>query len=240
MFKNLLKILVRSPVIPLSICAIAGINISQAAIAQTTPGTSPNSVATELNLDKDIIEGSPVLRRWLADPPDVLYDIYNSPSFNSKLKLGFTSRDNSLGFEVGVDDVFLGKSPLTISAGYQREFTGKEDNFEANVRYYLLPLGSYFNVAPQVGYRSINIVDLGNVSGLDLGLQGILVLSPHSSDLRLSQTFTAIGSNTEASITTLSASYAITRKLRLGSNIQWRRSPIRYDSRVGFVLELAL
>jgi len=210
----------------------------QSVLNPVSPTKSP--IASDLNLNQELVESSPVLRRWLADPPDVLYDIYNSPSFNTKLKIGLTSRDNSLGFEVGVDDVFLGKTAFTVSAGYQREFTGKEDNFDANLRYYVLPLGSYFNISPQVGYRSINIASLGSTSGIDVGVQGILVLSPHSADLRLSQTFTAPGSNNEASITTLAASYAITRKLRLGSNIQWRRSNIRYDSRVGFVLELAL
>ncbi len=198
------------------------------------------TVATELNLTQETIENSPVLQRWLANPPDLLYDIYNNPSFNTKLRLGLTSRDNSLGVEVGVDDVFIGKTPITVSAGYQKEFSGRESSFDTNLRYYVLPLGSYFNVAPQIGYRQFNIQEHESISGVDVGLQGILVLSPRSADIRLGHTFTSPGSNNEASITTLSASYAITKRLRLGSNIQWRRSPIRYDSRVGFVLEWAL
>ncbi|AFY73788.1 hypothetical protein Syn7502_01741 [Synechococcus sp. PCC 7502] len=193
-----------------------------------------------LKLNQEIIDNSPVLRRWLVEPPDILLDIYENPSFTTKLRLGLTSRDQSLGFDLGVVDLFLGRnSPVTISAGYQREFSGREADLNADLKYYVLPLGGYFNFAPQVGYRSIDFFG-ENVSGINIGVQGVLVLSPRSSDLRLSQTFTAPGSDRETSITTLSTSYALTNRLNIGSNIQWRRSPVRSDSRVGFYLEWRL
>jgi hypothetical protein len=193
----------------------------------------------DLKLDQEIIKNSPVLQRWLVNPPDILSDIYNTPSFSAKIRLGLTARDQSLGFDLGLSDLFLGQSSLTISANYQHEFSGQETDLNTDLKYYLLPLGGYFNIAPQIGYRYIDFFG-ENVSGVDVGLQGILVLSPHSSDIRLSQTFTAPRSDRETSITTLSTSYALTNKLSIGSNIQWRRSPVRSDSRVGFYLEWRL
>jgi hypothetical protein len=213
------------------------LSISSTARAETT---SVPLTSQDLNLDREVIESSPVLQRWLANPPDVLYDIYNTPSFNTKLRLGVTSRDNSIGLDVGIEDAFIGKTPLTLSGGYQQEFSGKESSWDANIRYYMLPLGSYYNFAPQVGYRQLNLYGQPSTSGLDLGLQGILVLSPRSADLKLSHTFTDPGGNNETSTTSVFASYAISRQWRLGSNIQWRRSPSRSDTRVGFVLEWAL
>ncbi len=194
----------------------------------------------ELEIDRQVIENSPVLRRWLDNPPDLLEDIYNEPSFNTKLNIGITSRNNSLGIEAGVEDLFVGRSPLTVNGSYQAEFSGRESELVANIRYYVLPLGSYWNISPIVGYRQFNQLDRPQISGLDVGLQGILVLSPHSSDLRLSHTFTSPSGDLEMSTTTLSTSYAITNNLRLGTKIEWRRSPLVYDSRVGFLLELAL
>ncbi|PZU91514.1 MAG: hypothetical protein DCE90_19575 [Pseudanabaena sp.] len=193
-----------------------------------------------LEIDRQIIESSPVLRKWLDNPPDLLNDIYNIPSFNTKLRVGITSRDNSLGIEAGVEDLFVGQSPLTISGSYQSELSGRESELQANLRYYLFPLGSYWNVAPIVGYRQLNQFERSQISGLDVGLMGILVLSPRSSELRLSHTFTSPSGDLELSTTTLSTSYALSSNLRLGTKIEWRRSPIVYDSRIGFLLELAL
>jgi hypothetical protein len=178
--------------------------------------------ANDLEIDRQVIESSPVLQRWLEKPPDLLEDIYHTPSFNTKLRVGLTSRNNSFGVEAGVEDLFVGQSPLTVSGSY------------------LLPLGSYWNVAPIVGYRQFNQLDRPQISGVDVGLLGILVLSPNNSDLRLSHTFTSPSNNLEMSTTALSTSYAITKNLRLGTKIEWRRSPLIYDSRVGFLFELAL
>jgi hypothetical protein len=199
-----------------------------------------NRSAADLEIDRQIIDRSPVLQRWLDLPPDLLDDIRNTPSFDSKLRIGITSRNHSLGLELGAEDIFLGKSPVTFNVGVQTELSGRESEINASLRYYLLPLGSYWNVAPIVGYRQFNQFERPQISGLDVGLQGILVLSPQSSDLRLSHIFTSPQGNLEMSTTTLSSSYALTNNLRLGTKIEWRRSPLIYDSRVGFLLELAL
>jgi hypothetical protein len=220
---------------PWAIAFLSGLLTSTAAYAD--PKMSQR--ATDLEIDRQIVDSSPVLRRWLQQPPDLLEDIYHTPSFNTKIRVGISSRNNHLGVEAGIEDQFVGHSPLTISGSYQTEFSGRESEFQVNLRYYILPLGSYWNVSPIVGYRQFNQADRPQISGLDLGLQGILVLSPHSSDLRLSHTFTA-HSDREMSITALSSSYAITNNLRLATKIEWRRSPFIDDGRLGFLLELAL
>ncbi len=220
----------------IAIAAISYFSISTAAYGDTKLSRRAN----DLEIDRQVIESSPVLRRWLDNPPNLLDDIHNIPSFNTKLRVGITSRDHALGAEVGFEDIFVGQSPLTMSGSYQTEFSGRESELQANIRYYVFPLGSYWNISPIVGYRQFNQLDRPQISGLDVGLQGILVLSPHSSDLRLSHTFTSPSGNLEMSTTALSSSYAITNNLRLGTKIEWRRSPLIYDSRVGFLLELAL
>lgn len=220
----------------IAIAAFVYFGISAAAYGDT----KMSQRAKELEIDRQVIESSPVLRRWLNKSPDLLDDIYNVPSFDSKLRVGITSRDNSLGLEAGFEDIFVGQSPLTVNGSYQTEFSGRESEVQANLRYYILPLGSYWNIAPIIGYRQFNQLDRPQISGLDVGLQGILVLSPHSSDIRLSHTFTSPNGNLELSTTTLSTSYAISNNLRLGTKIEWRRSPLIYDSRIGILLELLL
>lgn len=180
-------------------------------------------------------EQSPLLQRWLKNPPNLLEDIENYPSFPTKARLGITGRDNSLGWDVAIEDIFLGKSQLTLSGGYQQEFTGQNPSYFGNFRYYVMPLGSYINVAPQVGYRQVL-----DSSGLDVGVQMVLALSPQSADLRLSQVFTAPGQNAETSLTTVSASYALNRQVLLHSGVQWRRSATRSDSVVTIGLEWKL
>jgi hypothetical protein len=206
--------------------------------ASVAKAESPN-LNLDLKLNREIIENSPVLQRWLVNPPDILFDIKNTPSFNSKVRLGLTSRDQSLGFDVGLQDLFLGGTPATFSASFQREFSDRQTNLNGEFRYYLLPLGGYFNITPLVGYRYMNFFG-ESVSGVDLGIQGILVFSPRSSDLRLSQSFTSPLGDKETSITTLSTSYGLSNRLSLSSSIQWRRSPVGADSRVGFYLEWRL
>lgn len=198
------------------------------------------AMATPIDVDRQIMESSPVLRRWLMNPPDLLQDIYDAPNFATKIQLGLVSRDNSLGLDVGIQDVFVGNSPVTLSGSYQTLFPSAESSYELQGRYYLFPLGSYFNVAPQIGYRQVRTITNRSIEGVEVGLQGILVLSPRSADLRLSHGFTNIGTDSELSVTALSASYALTRQLWLNSKIEWRRSSLQSDSRVGIQLEFSL
>jgi hypothetical protein len=198
------------------------------------------AVPVQVEVDPQVIQNSPVLQRWLTNPPDLLEDIYNYPSFGTKLRLGIISRDDRLGLDVGAEDIFIGQSPFTLSASYQTLFPTPESSFDVKSRYYIFPLGSYFNLAPQLGYRQFNSLDDRSLSGIEVGVQGILVLSPRSADLRLSHGFTNFATNSELSVTALTASYALGRNFWLGSKIEWRRSPLQSDSRAGIFFELSL
>lgn len=54
------------------------------------PETTGNSAAQELDLSPELIEGSPVLQRWLEEVPNVLDDIRNDPSFRTRVRLGYS------------------------------------------------------------------------------------------------------------------------------------------------------
>jgi hypothetical protein len=210
--------------------------------AQTTPQppATPNSAAEELELSPEILENSPVLQRWLEEVPNVLEDIRNDPSFRTRLRLGysnFPSNDDASGINVGVEDVFIGRSGLTVSGDYQASFNGDRETFGADLRYYVLPLGSYINVAPLVGYRNIESNDY-STDGVNVGARLMLALSrTGAADVSLTQSFVSPGSSDEVGITTLSFGYAVTRNLRLSTDIQKQNSREEKDSRVGIVLE---
>src|ERR687886_1630536 len=234
---------------PLQVDSIASdLEEQQVSQTQPTPAAPPkpqsettgNSPAQELDLSPEIIEGSPVLQRWLKQVPNVLDEIRNDPSFRTRLRLGysqFPSTDQAAGFNVGVEDVFIGRTGLTVSGDYQRSFNGKRESFGTDLRYYVLPLGSYVNVAPQVGYRNLTT---GNFStdGVNVGARLMLALSrTGAADVSLTQSFVSPGSSEEVGITTLSVGYAVTRNLRLSTDIQKQNSREEKDSRVGIVLE---
>jgi len=204
------------------------------------PQATPNTPAQQLDLSPEIIENSPVLQRWLRQVPNVLEEIRNEPSFRTRLRLGysqFPSTGQAAGFNVGVEDVFIGRSGLTVSGDYQRSFNGDRESFGTDLRYYVLPLGGYVNVAPQVGYRNLTT---GNFStdGVNVGARLMLALSrTGAADASLTQSFVSPGSNDEVGITTLSFGYAVTRNLRVSTDIQKQNSKEDKDSRVGIVLE---
>jgi hypothetical protein len=201
---------------------------------------SPVQAETDLDLDPKIRQESPVLERWLEKIPDIAEDIRNDPSFRTRVRLGyaeFPSSDHSSGVILGVEDVFFGKTSLTLSGDYQTAFNGKRTAVGANLQYYLLPLGDYVNVAPILGYRYIQT---GNYStdGLNLGLKLKLALSrTGAADITVSQSFVSPGGDNEVGLTTLSVGYALTPNIRLAADIQAQNSRARKDSTVGILLE---
>jgi len=211
-------------------------------------GSLPSSVAAEentrtaedLDLSPEILESSPVLQRWLEEIPDVWKSIHHDPSFTTRWRVGysqFPANDGAEGFNIGVEDIFIGGTGLTVSADYQASFNGERQTLGADLRYYVLPLGNYFNVAPVLGYRSLETGNY-NTSGINIGLRLMLVLSrTGASDLSLTQTFVSLGGEEEVGITTLSVGFALTPNLRLSTDIQKQNSIAAKDSRVGISLE---
>jgi hypothetical protein len=204
------------------------------------PQNHRTTPAESLDLPPETIDESPVLQRWLQEIPDVSEDIESDPSFRTRIRLGysyFPSSDETSGFNVGVEDIFLGKTGLTLSGDYQTSFRGDRESAGGDLHYYVLPLGSYVNVAPVVGYRYVKSGDF-STDGVNLGIRLMLALSrTGAADLSLTQSFVSPGDSEEVGITTLAVGYAITSNLRLSAEIQKQNSSSAKDSRVGLVFE---
>ena len=190
------------------------------------------------NTAKDLsIENSPVLQRWQRQVPNVLEDIKNDPSFRTRWRLGYNRFSQGNGANIGIEDVFIGKTRLTASGDYQWAFNGDYQSYGADLHYYFRPLGSYVNIAPLVGYRHLQNGDY-STDGVDVGAKLKLVLSRGgAADITLVQSWVAPGTAKEVGLTTLSFGYAVTRNLRLATDIQKQNSRHSKDSRVGIVLE---
>lgn len=197
----------------------------------------------EVEIDPAIVEDSPVLQRWREEVPNVLSEIRNDPSFRTRLRLGysqFPANEQAAGFNVGVEDVFLGQSRLTISGNYQRSFNGSRETYGGDLHYYVLPLGSSINIAPVIGYRHLD-TDRYTTDGVNVGARLRIVPSrTGAADITLTQSWVAPGSDEEVGISTLSLGYAVTHNLRIATDLEKQNAPARKDSRVSIVLEWML
>ena len=204
---------------------------------------SLSNTGDRLDIPDRVIQESPTLQRWLKEVPDVLEDIRHDPSFRTRLRLGFTtfpSIDGAAGINLGIEDIFIKRTGLTISADYQSAFNGNRNTVGANLHYFLLPLGNYINIAPLVGYRYVQSNDF-NTDGLHVGLRLMLAFSrTGAGDISLSQSFISPGSSEEVGITSLSVGYGVTSKLRLSTDLEWQNSIEDNDSRAGANLEFLL
>lgn len=213
-----------------------GIAGGEGAIAQELPSPA-------IDLDPAILEDSPLLQRWLKDIPDVADSIRNDPAFRTRVRAGlvdFPATDEGNGFTVGIEDLFLGQTPLTLSSSYGQAWNGDATQFNAELRGYVLPLGSMFNVAPILGYRSLE-TDAYDTDGLQVG--GRLLLVPSrtgAADVSLSQVWVAPGQDDEVGITAFSAGYAVTPDLRVSLDLQQHNAPQARDNQVGLFLEWML
>jgi hypothetical protein len=197
-----------------------------------------------LDIDPQILENSPVLQRWTEKIPNVLSEIRNDPSFRTRLRLGysqFPSNDQAGGVHVGVEDVFIGHSHLTVSADYQAAFNSAREAYGSELRYYALPLGSSVNIAPVVGYRRLES-DRYSTDGINVGVRLQLQLSrTGAADIALTQSWLNPGSDSEeVGMTTLTFGYALTHQLRLSTDIQKQNAHQQKDSWVGIGLEWML
>ncbi len=195
----------------------------------------------KIDIPPAIIKDSPVLQEWLKEVPNVLEDIKYSPAFTTFVRLGFTtfpSSDDASGLNFAIEDIFIKNTGLTISADYQTAFNGDRNAIGADLHYFLLPLGSYVNFAPLVGYRYVQSNDFFT-DGVRLGVRLILSLSrTGGGDISVSQSFINVGGSEEVGITSFSVGYGITSHLRLSGDIERQNSIEDRDSRFGLNLEL--
>ena len=186
------------------------------------------------------IEKSPVLQEWLEEVPNVLEEITQDPAFVTRLRLGFTvfpSTDDAGGLNVGIEDIFIKRTGLTVSADYQTAFNGDRNAVGADLHYFLFPLGGYLNFAPMIGYRYFQSNDF-STDGVHLGVRLMLTFSrTGGGDISVSQSFISPGSDKEVAITSFSAGYALTSRLRLSGDIERQNSVEDKDSRAGLNLE---
>lgn len=221
--------------------------LGEAALGNPSPSGQPcllvQSAAdndTDLDLAPEIIEESPLLQRWLEEIPDVLEEIRQDPSFRTRFRLGysqFLAGDDEGGFNVGVEDIFLGRTGLTISGDYQASFDGDRASGGGSLNYYLLPLGSYINIAPLLGYRYLEIDDFAS-DGVSVGAKLTLALSrTGAADIVFTQSFISPGGDEEVGISTLSLGYAFSSDWRLSTDLQQQNSKEEKDKRVGIALE---
>ena len=200
-----------------------------------------------LNLSPDVIEQSPVLQRWMNEIPDIQREIRHDPSFVTRLYAGysfFPSSDSTSGLAVGLEDLFLADSAFTLSADYQQNFerdsTNRRRSYGADLHYYLMPLGDYFNVSPIVGYRYAESGSDYQVSGANVGVRLRLVPSrTGAADATLDQSW-IVGDSEGLSITHINVGYAVAEDLRLSTDLEWQRTADEGDARVGINLEWLL
>lgn len=208
--------------------------------------TANQHLDTELELPPDTVENSPVLQEWLQETPDVLSTIHHEPSFPARLQVGYalfpSSRDEQ-GLAIGIEDVFVGDLPLTVNVDYVANFDGEDQDREAygaHLRYYVLPLGSYVNMAPIVGYRHVEAVDYRE-SGVQVGFQVKVVPSRGGgADFAYTQTWVSPTDNDAVMITQLEFGYGLTERLRLATDVEWQFAPGATDSRLGIGLDWML
>jgi len=190
----------------------------------------------ELDINPEVIENSPVLQRWRNKIPNVLHDINNEPSFRTRLRFGYSQLDGNAGVKFGFEDVFI-VDKITFSGEYEKAFNNNFENYGADLNYYLLPLGGYLNFSPVVGYRDLRTSDYSS-SGVNLGVKLLLVLSRGGgADIAFTRSWVAPGSSEEVTLTKLSASYAITKSLRLSTELGHQKISGEKERQVGLFVE---
>lgn len=207
------------------------------ALAQT-------SEAPPLDLPPEVIQESPVLQEWLQRTPDIAAEIANDPSFRTRLRLGysqFPSSGGTSGFNAGVEDVFVWPGTgLTLSGDYARSWDGNREDYGAEARFYVFPLGGIVNFAPVLGYRQLTTSQY-STSGLDVGMRLMIIPSRGGgADVAISQSWVAPGSQDEVGMTAASIGYAVTSHLRLATQLQFQNSRFGQDSHLGLSLEWLL
>ncbi len=197
--------------------------------------SSTEAIAVDMELETTVVEESPVLQRWLDQPPNVLEEITHTPILPARIQAVF---EGDSTWELGVADLQLADR-VTLSGSYRQSWDHPDDrDYGSEVRYYLAPMGSILNLAPQLGYRSFNQADR-QLSGPYLGAFVVLGLAPGAADLTASYSFLdpVEPEEGQATLASITASYALSTSIRLAARYSWRNSTLRKDSDFGLILE---
>lgn len=162
-------------------------------------------------------ESSALWRRWRQGVPDVAQQMRDRPSFRTRVRAGYGEIADEGGWVVGVEDLRVGRSRLMLAGEVGRGGAFRSEYGE--VRAYLRSLGSGWNVAPTVGYQAFDW-DAGRVSGMALGGRLMVPLSRGGgADLAVGKRFVLGGGE----VTTVGVGYAVTARMRVGTEFQrWR------------------
>ena len=202
----------------------------------------PDRVRAEtpsLDIPSEIIEDSPVLQKWLQEVPNILDQIHHDPSFRTRLGVGFAvfPDDDLTGVKIAIEDIFLGRTGLTISADYQTSFNNNRVNTGTDLHYFLFPLGGFVNVAPIVGYRYVESSDF-NTDGVNLGLRVMLALSrTGAADISLSQSFVSPQGDREIGLFRIGVGYSFTSDIRISTDWKIENSKEDKDNSLSIGLQ---
>ncbi len=183
------------------------------------------------------LQSSPTLKKWLQHIPNIQQDIIHDPSFKTRFRAGYTrfTQGNQDGLLLGIEDLHLSPTPITLSASYST--SANLSSWGVDAQPYLFPLGRYINLAPVIGIRSLSTATT-QTTGLNLGARILLVPSRGGgADLTLQQTWINLGTDQEVGIGKLSVGYAIAPKLRIATDLErWQGRSI-FETRASLLLE---
>jgi hypothetical protein len=211
------------------------------AVCLAVPATPAEPVQQSGSLDLPSTLKSPTLEKWRNQIPDVAQAIKTDPAFRTRLRLGYKSfgdrSTNPTGWQIGLEDLRIGRTRATFSANYSSNASGNDRSFGADLYYSLMPLGKTFQIAPLIGYRQLTVNHVTN-SGLNVGWRTRLNLSRKgAADITFDQSWVAPGTDSETGLSTLSFGYAVTKNIRLSTDWQRQQSRERKDDRWGIAIE---
>ncbi len=208
---------------------------------EPTEGNTQENPQQEPGFDPPGSLQSPTLEKWRNQIPNVAQDIKTDPAFRPRLRLGYRNfgdrATNPTGWQIGLEDLRLGRTRATLSANYSSNASGSDRTLGADLYYSFMPLGQTFQIAPLAGYRQLTINNQ-HTSGINLGWRTRLILSRKSAaDITFDQSWVAPGSGAETGISTLSFGYAVSKNIRLATDWQRQQSRQRQDHRWGIGVE---
>ncbi|GAB4213352.1 MAG: hypothetical protein OHK0012_09320 [Synechococcales cyanobacterium] len=181
-------------------------------------------------LDTQLVEQSPVLRRWLQGTPNVLEEILSTPARPTRVQVGFVTRQQ---WFVGIEDLYV-SSRVSVSGDFDDWQAVNLQQTSTTLRYYVSPLGSRLNLAPQVGYRWLSIPG-EQIQGVEVGATAVAVLAPQAADISLDYRW--LTGADPATTLSLSTAYALSRDFRVATRYRWQNSTLTKDFQVGLTLE---